>query len=162
MKCRPAQQGFSYLALLILIAVLGVTGTATVLLGEISERRQAEQALLLTGSAYRNAIASYYNAVPAEKRHYPRALADLLRDPRFPLRRHLRRLYPDPISGQADWLLLRGPDGGIMGIASRSTAQPIKLDLFDEEDSAFKQKRHYSEWLFVADIAPKTPRILTY
>ncbi|MGQ5524488.1 type II secretion system protein [Chitinimonas sp. PSY-7] len=147
----PRQAGFSYLALLIFLAVMGVAASATVLLGSIAQRRQAEDTLLQTGAAYRAALSSYYRAMPPGKRRYPQRLEDLLLDSRFPkLKRHLRQLYPDPITGQMDWQLIRHPDGGIMAIASKSTASPIKVDLFAPNDSDFKGKSHYADWVFTA------------
>ncbi|PHV11004.1 type II secretion system protein [Chitinimonas sp. BJB300] len=150
---RRPQAGFSYLALLIFLAVLGVAASATVLLGSIAQRRQAEDTLLQTGAAYRTALGSYYQAMPPGKRRYPQQLADLLLDARFPkLKRHLRQLYPDPITGQPDWQLIRHADGGIMAIASKSTAMPIKVDRFIPDDSDFKGKSRYSDWVFTAKI----------
>ena len=63
--------------------------------------REAE--LLFRGQAYRRAIESYYRANGV----YPRALEDLLKDPRFPSKRHIRSLYPDPMGKGQAWLLLR-------------------------------------------------------
>jgi hypothetical protein len=45
-------------------------------------------------------------------------LQDLLEDRRFvTMRRHLRQVYVNPMSGQADWEMLVAPDGGIKGVA---------------------------------------------
>ncbi|HEY9101013.1 type II secretion system protein [Chitinimonas sp.] len=155
MKHPRPQTGFSYLALLILLATLGFTASASVLLGSIAQRRQAEQELLFVGAAYREALGSYYLAKPPGQRRYPPNLEALLLDTRFPEpRRHLRKLYPDPITGEANWQLLRHPDGGIMAVASRSPITPIKQDLFEPEDASFRGRQHYTDWVFAARVAP--------
>ena len=139
--CRGHREaGFTYLGLLILVAILALATSATLTLGGIVQRREAEERLLEVGDAYRRAIASYLNSSPAGDRRYPGALADLLRDPRYPgVRRHLRRLYPDPISGSNEWGLVAAPGGGIMGVHSLSNAKPIKVADFDLENEAFEE-----------------------
>ncbi len=63
--------------------------------------------------------------------------------------RYLRRLYPDPMTGAADWALVEAPGGGFMGVASRSTRAPLKTGGFDEPDRAFEDARTYGDWKFV-------------
>lgn len=157
---RGCQAGFTYLALMILVATLALATSATLTLGSIAQRREAEQRLLEVGAAYRQAIASYLNSSPAGRRSYPPALADLLKDPRYPgVRRHLRQLYPDPITGKAEWGLVPAPGGGIMGIHSLSDARAIKVAEFEAENQLFEGKVRYSEWVFV--VLPVTPGIGT-
>lgn len=150
------EAGFTYLGLMILVAILALATSATLTLGSIAQRREAEQRLLEVGAAYRQAITSYVNSSPAGRRSYPASLADLLKDPRYPgVRRHLRRLYPDPISGKNEWGLVAAPGGGIMGIHSLSDARAIKIAEFDAENQLFEGKSRYSEWVFAA--LPGTP-----
>ncbi|WP_291990387.1 type II secretion system protein [Candidatus Accumulibacter sp. ACC007] len=153
--CRGhCEAGFTYLGLLILVAILALATSATLTLGGIVQRREAEERLLDVGGAYRKAIASYLNSSPAGDRRYPGALADLLRDPRYPgVRRHLRRLYPDPISGSNEWGLVAAPGGGIMGVHSLSNAKPIKVADFDLENEAFEEATRYTQWVFVVRLA---------
>ena len=149
------QGGFTYLGLMILVAILALATSATLTLGSIAQRREAEQRLIEVGGAYRQAISSYVNSSPSGDRRYPASLADLLKDPRFPgIRRHLRQLYPDPITGRNDWGLVRAPGGGIMGIHSLSDAQPIKIAEFDDETQFLAGKERYSEWVFAVLPAP--------
>ncbi|MCP5247558.1 MAG: type II secretion system protein [Candidatus Accumulibacter sp.] len=149
------QTGFTYLGLMILVAILALATSGTLTLGSIVQRRDAEQRLLEVGGSYRQAIASYLNSSPAGDRRYPAALTDLLRDPRDPgVRRHLRQLYPDPITGSREWGLVAAPGGGIMGVHSRSKGQPIKIAEFDPENASFEGAASYSDWLFVATSAP--------
>lgn len=148
--------GFAYLGLMILVAILALATSATLTLGSIAQRRETEQRLLEVGAAYRQAITSYVNSSPAGRRSYPTSLADLLKDPRYPgVRRHLRRLYPDPITGRNEWRLVAAPGGGIMGVSSLSDARAIKIAEFDSENQLFEGKSRYSEWVFVA--LPGTP-----
>lgn len=151
---RDAQAGFSYLALMIVVAILALATSATLTLGSIAQRRETEQRLLEVGNAYRRAIRSYVDSSPAGDRRYPSALSDLVRDPRHAgVRRHLRQLYPDPITGKNDWVLIQAPGGGIMGIYSRSNGSPIKIAGFDAEDQVFEGKVRYSEWVFAVQPA---------
>jgi hypothetical protein len=64
------------------------------------------------------------------------------------VQRHLRRLYADPVTGSADWELLRTPGGGITGLRSRSEAQPLKRRNFPPGEEAFEDASCYCEWVF--------------
>ncbi|MEF8697744.1 MAG: type II secretion system protein [Candidatus Accumulibacter sp. UW20] len=147
---RRRLAGFTYLGLLILVAILALVASATLTLGSIVQRREAEERLLEVGDAYRQAIASYVHSSPAGNRRYPASLADLLKDPRHPgVRRHLRQLYPDPISGKNEWGLVQAPGGGIMGVHSLSLARPIRISGFAIENQSFEDKEHYAQWVFL-------------
>jgi len=141
-------RGFTYLTVLFVVALMGA-GLA--LAGDVwhtSMRREKEAELLFIGDQYRLAIAQYYLSGP--QRQYPRALADLLKDPRRPgAERYLRRLYPDPITGKDEWGIVKAPDGGILGVHSLSEEPPIKIANFRVRDAAFEGKTKYSDWKFV-------------
>lgn len=65
--------------------------------------------------------------------------------------RHLRRLYARPMTGKADWVLVKSPDGQtIVGIHSPSSAHPIKIVHFAEDFQGLDDKRRYPDWVFVA------------
>jgi len=146
---RGARRGFSYVGLLILVAVLGVAMAATGDFWQIASRREKEIQLLFVGDQFRRAIKRYRQQ-PGTARHYPSSLDDLLLDPRFPNpHRYLRRIYVDPITGTADWGLVRGPSGEIYGVYSRSEEQPIKQANFRVADASFEGRTKYSEWQFV-------------
>lgn len=154
-QARGLEAGFTYLGVMILVAILALATSATLTLGSIVQRREAEQRLLEVGSAYRRAIASYLNSTPAGVRSYPASLTDLLKDPRYPgVRRHLRQIYPDPITGKTDWVLVPAPGGGIMGVHSLSDARPIKVSGFEAENQLFEGKSRYSEWVFAVLPSP--------
>jgi type II secretory pathway pseudopilin PulG len=146
---HKASSGFSYVALLILIAILSIAATATVQAGAAVQRRQAEQELLRIGMEFERALASYKSATPAGTRGTPQSLEDLLSDPRFVgTRRHLRAVRPDPISGRPEWGLVRGPDGGIVAVHSLSSAAPIKVAGFATGYERLANAGSYADWLF--------------
>jgi type II secretory pathway pseudopilin PulG len=142
-----AQRGFTYIGLLVAVVVMGLMLTMVAQVWTTTEQREREKQLLFVGHAYRAAIASYY----AYGHKFPSSLDELLQDERFPLpKRHLRRLYADPITGQTDWNLVLTSDGqGIMGVVSSSKVAPIKRAGFPLEDEAFKDADCYCGWQFV-------------
>jgi type II secretory pathway pseudopilin PulG len=144
--CR-AESGFTYIGLLIAVAIIGLLLTVVGQVWKTTAQRERETQLLWVGQQYRLAIASYY----ANGRGFPSALADLVQDERFPVpKHHLRRLYPDPMTGQADWTPVLTPDGqAIMGIASSSNGVPIKRKGFDVNDAIFEDADCYCAWQFV-------------
>lgn len=142
--------GFTYLGLLILLAIVGIASAATLQVGSVLERRAAEEELLEVGAEFRNALLSYANATPVGQPRSPHSLKDLLMDPRYPsARRHLRKLYADPITGKEEWGVVEAPDGGgIIGVYSLSTAKPIKIGNFDVAFQGFGKRNSYREWVF--------------
>jgi type II secretory pathway pseudopilin PulG len=142
--------GFTYIGLLILLAVMSITTVAAIHLGVILQRRSAEQELLEIGREYRNALISYAITTPIGASRYPKSLEDLLLDPRYTQKkRHLRKIYIDPINDDNAWGLIKSPDGtGIIGVHSLSTAQPIKIGNFDDEFIQFTDKQSYRDWVF--------------
>lgn len=141
------QQGFTYLGLLFAVVIIGLTLTVAAHVWQTTVKREREAELLWVGHAYRMAIASYF----AFGHRYPTTLHDLITDERFPVpKHHLRRLYPDPITGAADWTLILTPNQtGIQGVASSSHAMPIKRDGFDFLDATFKGAKCYCSWEFL-------------
>jgi len=142
-----AQSGFTYLGLLFAVAVLGITLATVGIVWSTQIRRERETQLLWVGEQYRAAI-EHYRAFGGQ---LPMALTDLVEDPRAPLpRRFLRRLYPDPMTGKADWQLILLPSGsGIVGVASSSQDKPIKQANFDSADAQFVDAQCYCDWKFV-------------
>lgn len=150
---RSPVRGFSYIALLILIAVMGVAMAATGDLWATASQREKEAQLLFVGDHFRLAIRHFYEQAGAVRR-YPTSLDELLLDPRFPSpHRYLRRIYVDPMTGTTDWGLVLGPNGEITGVFSRSAEKPIKRADFRPEDAAFEGKDKYSDWQFVYLVA---------
>jgi type II secretory pathway pseudopilin PulG len=132
---------------LIVIVVIGLMLTVVGRVWTTTERRERETQLLWVGHQYRQAIRAYYTSA----RRFPATLEDLVQDDRSPVpKRHLRRLYADPITGNVDWALVLTPDGsGIRGVASSSNAAPIKRDGFVLIDQSFKDAECYCAWQFI-------------
>lgn len=119
------QGGFTYLGLLLAIALIGIgLASASEVWSTIARRQRMEQ-LEWVGRQYVQAIGSYYERAPGRVKVYPRTLQDLLADQRFVfVQRHLRQAYVNPFTGEADWGYIRAPDGGIRGVRGRLVAGP--------------------------------------
>lgn len=146
---RP-QGGFAFLFTLLLVALLGLGLLVVADLDSAWVRRERELALLQIGHEFRQGLARYASGRPGVVAGaYPLSLDDLLLDKRgLKPMRHLRRLYPDPFTGRADWGLIRA-GGRIVGVYSQSTAQPMRQDGFDEDDAGFKGASRYRDWVFL-------------
>ena len=138
-------KGFTLIGMLVVVAVMGAGLAAFGQVASHAAQREKEAELLFRGDQYRQAIASYY----AKGKTYPAALGDLVQDKRFPMPvRHLRRLYPDPITGQ-EWGLVDAPGGGVMGVYSKSPAAPVKTGGFSPANQHFADAPRYMDWQFV-------------
>ncbi len=147
-----AQAGFTFVGLMVVVAVLGITLAAVGIVWSTEVRREKEAQLLWVGDQYRKAIMRYR----AGTGRFPMALDDLLLDNQSAAPRHfIRQVYPDPMTGQADWQLVQGPDGGILGVASSSQDTPIKVANFPAQYQEFEKAKTYADWQFV-----NTPRAL--
>ncbi|HEY5798925.1 MAG TPA: type II secretion system protein [Burkholderiaceae bacterium] len=144
------QRGFTYVSVVILVAIIGLVVTVSLRLGTTMQRVAAEQELLNIGIEYSNALASYAAATPSGQPNYPNSFAELLKDPRSPqLRRHLRRVYVDPMTGKAEWGIMKANEnGGILAIYSLSKAAPIKIGNFPPRFVAFEGKASLGDWKF--------------
>lgn len=152
------QRGYAYLLLLVAVAVIGVAASSAVSLGAALARRDAEQQLLAIGSEFQQALRSYagipVNAPPTTALMLapaPRTLDDLLKDPRSPsIRRHLRQLYFDPLTGKPEWGVVKDARGLIVGVYSLAEGQPIKRTDFDTylPAAAFENADRYAHWVF--------------
>ena len=150
---KPAgQDGFTYLGVLFLIMVMGMGLASAGELWSTASRRDRERQLLWVGTQYAHALRSYYRSSPGLAQ-YPKELADLVQDERFPsAKHHIRQLYPDPIGG-GEWFLMRGFDGRITGISSPSTDKPLRQADFPSQWSDFNGMASYKDWQFVAEKA---------
>jgi type II secretory pathway pseudopilin PulG len=147
-----AQAGFTYVGMIVFVTIIGLVGAATLKVGALLQRAEAENELLAIGAEFSAALASYAQATPPGQPAQPASLEALLRDPRFPSpRRHLRRIFVDPITGSAEWGLVRAAEGGpILGVYSLSQARPLKIANFDARFVNFEHKEHLSDWKFTA------------
>ncbi len=118
-------RGFTFVAMLVALAIFSVGSLAVATVWSEAVKRDREREWLLVGREFVRAIGSHYEQSPGTVRRYPIKLEDLLEDSRFVgVRRHLRRVYRDPITGSAQWGLVRAADGGIMGVYSVSQGSP--------------------------------------
>ncbi len=118
------------------------------------------------GGQFRKAIARYYEDTPGPVKRYPQSLDELLLDHRFePAKRHLRRIYADPITNSGRWGAVVAPEGGVMGVHSLSTARPMRQSGFAQAEIGFTGKTQYSEWVFLyqgGQTRYVPPRMLEY
>lgn len=142
--------GFTYIGILLTIALLSTTLAVAGNTWSLSSRRGNEKQLIFIGQAYRKAIASYYNATPLGAHQYPTSISDLILDTRGTKpARHLRERYADPLTGTTDWELLTFPDGSIFGVASRATGTPLKQSNFSVWEETFEGAKCFCNWRFV-------------
>jgi hypothetical protein len=121
----------------------------------VASQREKEKELLFVGKEFRNAIASYAKATPGPVPRYPVKLEDMLNDNRYPgVKRHLRRIYRDPMTGKTEWGLIPAPGGGIQGVYSLSTDKPLKVSGFDYDDRMLVGAATYADWRFSYDPSP--------
>lgn len=146
-------RGFTYLWVLLMVALLGMGLALGAEVYRTSLQREQESALLAIGHEFRAAIRSYYQ-VPVAKgavtafARYPTSLEDLLRDPRsVSVTRHLRQIYVDPLTGRAEWGLIKVGDR-IVGIHSLADRSALKQGNFEPQDLLFEGRAKVSEWWF--------------
>jgi type II secretory pathway pseudopilin PulG len=148
------EAGFTYVGLIVTVAIIGLVGAATLKADALLRRAAAERELLETGAAFGDALKSYADATPRGQPAQPPTLQELLKDPRYPgVRRHLRRIFVDPVTGKAEWGIVWANPGnqtGVLAVYSLSQATPLKLANFDARFSGFENKEHLSEWKFAA------------
>ena len=146
------QGGFTYLSLIILVAIIGMAAASTLKMGAVIQRGRAERQLLDIGAAYSDALQSYADATPAGMPTQPPSLKELLRDPRFPgVRRHLRRIYVDPMTGGTEWgIIYLGRNVGVLAVYSLSDARPVKIGNFPPRFASLAGRQKISEWRFAA------------
>ena len=153
---KSVQSGFTYLYVLMLIALIGMGLATAGTLWRTESQRAREAELLFVGAQYRQAIRSYYELDPAQPR-LPQSIDDLLEDNRRPdVVRHLRRAYRDPLTGDELVPILARDTQGIVGVVSKATGRPFKTAGFLPENAAFSGAAGYAEWRFVFSL-PSTP-----
>jgi type II secretory pathway pseudopilin PulG len=117
------------LAVLAAMFISALAANAVMLSVAQQDRRDREAQLIQVGSLYRLAIKDYYDMSPGAEKQWPKTLKDLSYDTRFvDVRRHLREVYPDPITRSEDWGLITlevAGKTGISGVYSKSTEIPL-------------------------------------
>jgi type II secretory pathway pseudopilin PulG len=150
-------KGQTYLAVLMMVIVMGIMLCAVGQSWHTIMKREREEELLFRGRQIRDAINRWYNPKFKEHTATPlRDLKDLLLDPRTPeTMRYLRRLFKDPVTNDGEWVIITDPSKGIQGVASASQEMPLKISGFPDDLKDFSGKTHYSDWRFV--YTPTTP-----
>jgi len=151
-----SERGFTYVMVLAAVIIVGIVVQAAHATTWRLVRADREAELLFRGQAYRNAIRSFHQTNGV----FPRTLEDLVKDPRSTSKRHIRALYRDPTSKdeKGEWRLIRAIDGGIGGVASASSDEPLKQANFPPELLKFTGAKSYSEWLFEYVPPPVAPK----
>ena len=140
--------GYSFLWVMFAVAALAMSMALAGIVWSTDVRRQKERELIFVGRQFADAIGRYYESTPGAAKEYPPSLDALVADPRFPgVRRHLRRIYADPISGTTQWGKVIVANR-IVGVYSESTAEPLKIGNFEPAQALFADSKKYSQWLF--------------
>jgi len=68
------------------------------------------------------------------------------------VRRHLRKIFVDPLTGKAEWGVVYLGEGttGVVAVHSLSTAKPLKVANFDSRFSGLDNADTISAWRFKA------------
>lgn len=144
------QSGFTYIALLMLVAVMGVVSAAIGVVWSTAQQREKERELLFVGNQFRQAIGQYYERSPGGVKKYPTSLNDLLKDERqLGTQRYLRKIFIDPMTLTTNWGLIQTADNGIVGVYSLSEKTPLKTTNFSTSDNTFEGSTKYSGWQFI-------------
>jgi type II secretory pathway pseudopilin PulG len=157
-RLRAPHGGFTYLGVLFLVAAVGLALVAVAQVWSTTAKREREEELLFVGAQFRGAIEAYRTANANVGDGFPKELDWLLKDPHHPaIRRHLRRIYVDPITGSTEWGLVKTPAGGITGVHSLSEDAPIKTGAFPPEVTVAEGGKKYSDWIFAVSTSAMAP-----
>ncbi|MDE2366989.1 MAG: type II secretion system protein [Betaproteobacteria bacterium] len=143
------ERGFTYVWIMFAVAIAGVMLAGAGQLWRTEAQREKEKELMFIGEQFRLAVGSYYENSPGMPKRFPPSLEKLLLDDRFPtVKRHLRKIFFDPMTGTREWGLIRQPGIGIVGVHSLSTQAPLKRANFHERYASFSEAKSYEDWEF--------------
>jgi type II secretory pathway pseudopilin PulG len=157
------EAGFTYLGALVLVVVTGIALGSAGQYWSTLMTREKEKELLFRGDQICRAIDSYYKAAPQGRQpSYPSRLEDLLKDPRsLEPRRHLRKLYIDPMT-DGKWGVISDGKGGVKGVFSLSEKAPLKSGGFPTGYESFEGAKAFTDWKFVSNpTSAKTPQAVS-
>ncbi len=163
---QQSEKGFIFLWALFAAALAGIMLAGTGQVWQITSQREKEKELLFVGEQFRQAVMSYYNNDDAGgANQYPESLEQLLEDKRgIVTKRHLRKIFVDPMTNTTDWGLVEEPEPeqeessvsissgkkkGIIGVYSLSKGMPMKVGNFKEHNEDFSDAVTYQDWKFV-------------
>ena len=148
------QRGFAYVWILLLVAGFAAASTLAFQAEGSLTTRSREADLLWTGLQFRKAIRDYHADHLNRADRYPRTLEELTDPPgQVTPKRYLRRVFLDPMTGSANWGLVRSPGGGIVGVYSTAAGAPLKKQGFSKDFEHFAKAGRYRDWLFTYDPA---------
>ena len=105
-KLKPARRarGSAYVLMLLLVALGGIALVGYARIDSSVVRAQRDDQLLWVLREFGAAVLSYYHASPTGSDRLPRRFEDLIADRRSGvLRRHLRRVFPNPHAPGSAW-----------------------------------------------------------
>ena len=142
------QQGFTYLGVLVIMAVMLMAMGAVSEVWHTVMQREKERELIFIGHQFRLAISQYYQHFGHK---YPPNLISLLEaeDAAGKKVHFLRKIYLDPVTGNDEWGTVIAKSGGVAGVYSLSLDKPYKQAGFRDADSSFELSEKYSDWKFV-------------
>ncbi len=162
---RHSEKGFIFLWALFAAALAGIMLAGTGQIWQITSQREKEKELLFVGDQFRQAVMSYYEDASVGPKEYPESLEQLLEDKRSPVtKRHLRKIFIDPMTNTTDWGLVEEPEPeqegssvsissgkkkGIIGVYSLSKGMPMKVENFKDHNADFSEALTYQDWKFV-------------
>jgi len=136
-------RGIVFPMLLGSILIIGVATAGVAELWTTQIKREKEEELLFRLGEIRRGIIRYR----ADHNRLPKELKDLLDDrTQLQTRRYLRRIYPDPMTGKADWNLKlvvdrAGVVSGIEDVHSTSAGKPLRSLVGKKAESST-----YKDW----------------
>ncbi len=149
------ERGFTYIALLAAIIILGISLGAAGKYWSNVMYREKEEELLFRGDQYVEAIKLFSKG----SGRTPSNIEDLLHDRLRGNRPFLRKKYKDPITGEDFVEIFSVNQNGVrqlIGVRSSSDKEPLKQSNFPAGPNDppylkdFEGKKKYSEWLFGA------------
>jgi len=150
-------KGFTYIFALMLILITSASLMVAHKQWRTIMQREHEIEMLYRGEQILTAIESFYLNSPDGSKIYPQSFKVLLKDNRFPnLKRHLRKLYKDPMTREGHWGIIYDGKGRIKGVFSTSSETPLKQSGFPKRFKAFEKKKKYKQWKFVYEPSQET------
>jgi type II secretory pathway pseudopilin PulG len=156
-RAHPRQQGIVLIGVMVLLALAALAAVQYSQRRVHERQREAEEELLYIGEQYRLAIESYWRNSPGRTRVLPTRLEDLVQDPRFPQpRRHIRKLYADPLDPGSAWGLVK-QGNALVGVFSQAEGMPFRTTGFADANVGFDGATSYADWKFKAKVYSAQP-----